>query len=140
MGIEKTIIVKHAPVITAAGPVRQDRRWPVHTRPGALLGLTAAGLALEAVLLLGFLQPLSIRRNPAVIPNEQPLAAVLGMGLEGALRFAVPVVAAFAAFALALWCAHRLSGRAPLLLVLGGTLLFSLTLLPMHPLAAHDAY
>ena len=105
-------------------------------RPAALAG---CGLLLELVLLLGFLRPLSIRRYPDAVHSVK-FAALLGTELTGALRFAVPALCAFAVFALALWLARGVVGRAAAGLVLGATILFSLTLLPMNPLASDDVY
>ena len=126
--------------MTTAAPARRSGWWALHAPSGRLLALAGSGLLLELVLLLGFLRPLQIRRHPTVVPTEQPLVTVLGADLGGALRFAVPVLCAFAAFAAALWLARGVAGRAALSLVLGGTVLFSLTLLPTNPVGAHDVY
>ncbi len=125
--------------VTAARPAGQ-RRGFMRLRPGALVGLAVSALAIEVVLILGFTLPLSIWTNPAVVPTERPLATVLGTGAGGALRFGAAVACAFAAFALALWCARRVSGRAVFALVLLTTVVFSATLAPLNPLAAHDVY
>jgi len=102
--------------------------------------LATYALALECILLAGFVLPFSIRRLPFVIASPQTLAKVLGTDWEGALRFVIPVVAAFLAFAAAIWLARRTAGRAAFWLVLGGTTMFSATLLTINPVAAHDVY
>lgn len=112
-------------------------RWVPRCR---LPALALTGLALELVLLLGFLRPLSIWRHPGIVRTSRPLATVLGTDVGGALRFAVPVVAAFVAFAIAVRLAHGAAGRAATALVLLASVVFSLTLLPTNPLGAHDVY
>jgi len=105
-----------------------------------LFALSVAGLVLEAVLLVGFLRPLQIAWHPQIARTLTPLKTVLGPGYPGALRFALPAVAASVLFAVALWLAQRLSGRVAVGLVLAGTVLFTLTFLPINPLGAHDVY
>ena len=61
--------------------LRRAEWW--RSRP---VGLMVAGGLLEVILLLGFLHPLSIWRQPDVIPNVWPLVTVLGAGRSGALR------------------------------------------------------
>ena len=106
----------------------------------AVVALIGAATVLELILLFGFLQPLSIKRFPEVVPTPEALATALGTDGAGALRFAVPVLGAFAVFTVAVWLATRVSGRVGVLVVLAGTLLFSVTLIPINPLGAHDAY
>lgn len=90
----------------------------------------------------GLLLPLARWRQPDVIATDQPLATAFGATVPGALRFAAAVGIAFAAFALALLAARpgRAGGRAAMAIVLTGTLLFSLTLLPINPAGSHDVY
>ncbi len=107
---------------------------------GRLAALALTGLALEVVLAFGFVRPLSIWRNPAIVNSDRPLASVLGEHASGAIRFGVPVACAFALFVLAVWLARGLHGRGALATVLGGLVLFSATLLPLNPVAAHDVY
>ncbi len=107
---------------------------------GQTATLVLAGLLLEAVFVFGFLWPLSIWRNPEVVPDAHPLATVLGLHPAGALRFGVPVVAGFAVLALAVWAARGLHGRATWLIVLGGTAIFAATLIPINPVGAQDIY
>ncbi|HEV2123570.1 MAG TPA: hypothetical protein VGW38_12445, partial [Chloroflexota bacterium] len=104
------------------------------------MALSGVGLALTTVFLLGFLRPLSIWRHPQVVPTAEALATALGTDLTGALRFAIPTLLAFSLFAVALWVARRIAGPMGLAVVAAGTLLFSLALIPINPLGAHDAY
>lgn len=123
-------------------PVRPGRRrWTTLLRDrGRLLALAGTALAIELVLVLGFLLPLSIARTPDVINTDRPLATVLGTDGAGALRYAVPVVCAFALFALAVHLARGLTGRACVVVVLLGAVVFAGTLVPTNPLGAHDIY
>jgi len=105
-----------------------------------LLKLLVAGMALETVLLTGFLLQFSILRHPDVIADPRLLATVLGGDVAGALHFAVPVVFAFAFYAVSLIFARGPMGKAALWLVLGGTVLFSATLVGTNPMGAHDVY
>lgn len=91
-------------------------------------------------MLGGFLWPLAIWRLPRIVATDHPLATAFGLDLAGAMRFAVPVLLAFAAFAIGVRCAHRIGGRAAVAVVLGGTVVFSLTLLPINPVGSHDVY
>ena len=122
-----------------AAPDAREERPSLHGS-SPLQRLFWAAFALEIIFLVGFLLPLSIWRFPHVVSSAQPLATALGNGGEGALRFALPVLAAFAAFALAARCGPRLSGKPAACLVLGATLVFSITLIPMNPLASKDVY
>ena len=115
-------------------------RMPGARRSASLRDLIGAAAALELVFLFGFLLPLSIWRNPHVISSPQPIATVLGAGAAGALKFAVPVLAGFAVFALAVRLGMRLRGRPAVCVVLGATLIFSLTLIPTNPLASKDVF
>lgn len=107
---------------------------------GRIAALAAAGLVLEALLVVGLLRPLSIWRHAAVVHQPDGLARLLGDNTGGALRFSGLVLAAFAAFGLALWLSRRLHGRSARRLVLAGSVVFALTLIPLNPLGAHDVY
>lgn len=109
-------------------------------RPGRVIALASAGLLLELALVSGLLLPLAAWRQPIVIATDQPLATAFGDTVPGALRFAAAVLVAFAAFALAVAAARGLAGRAVMVLVLAGTVLFALTLLPINPAGSHDIY
>lgn len=121
--------------------------WPRRLRlfrgwPGRVLALAGAGLLLELALVSGLLLPLAAWRQPGVIATDTPLATAFGDTVPGAVRFAAAVGIAFAAFALAVAAARpsRAGGRAAMALVLVGTLVFSLTLLPINPAGSHDIY
>ncbi len=119
--------------------------WPGRSRlfrgrSGRVIALAGTGLLLELALVSGLLLPLAAWRLPAVIATDQPLATAFGTTPLGALRFAAAVAIAFAAFALAVAAARGLTGRAAMALVLAGTMLFSLTLLPINPAGSHDVY
>ncbi|MGH2584470.1 MAG: hypothetical protein ACRDJE_06095, partial [Dehalococcoidia bacterium] len=88
----------------------------------------------------GLLWPLALWRQPRIIRTDRPLATILGTDAAGALYLAAVVLAAFAAFALAVWLAQGMSGRRPFLTVLCGAAVFSLILLPIYPAAANDVY
>lgn len=124
------------PATPAAASISSLRRRSVPRLPL----LAAAGFALAAILLQGLGLPLSIWQYPRIIQTDRPLAAVLGMDVAGALRFALPVLSAFAVYAVAAWLARDIANRRAWLLVLGVTCLLSLMLLPMNPLGAYDVY
>lgn len=96
----------------------------------------AAGLAIEAIYLAAVAGPLSLFTNGTrltdlgEITNHTPLAAVL---------VTLALVATFGLYGLALWALARQEGRS-LALALGGTLVFSLTLIFMYPATAMDVY
>ena len=119
---------------------RLGGRWVTHGHAWRWLALVTAGLILLGVLTVGLLEPLSLRRFPDVIPTDQPLATALGTDQAGALRFVIPVALAFAVFALAVWLAVGIAGRAAFALVLAGTLASSAVLLPINPVGAQDIY
>ncbi len=128
-------------------PISALRIQRGHRRPGvtgawsgSAAWLAGAGLLLELLLVLGFLLPYSILRHPDVIAAPDPLVVVLGNSAGAALRFIVPVLLAFAALGLALLAAPRATSRRAALLLLGGTAIFSATLLPMSPVGANDVY
>lgn len=105
-----------------------------------LVALAWAGGVLAMVLVLGLTQPLSIRRNPTVVVSHRPLADVLGPTRDGAWRFVLLVLCAFAAFAFAVWLARLVAGLRAFWLVLAGTVLLSATLIPINPLGTQDIY
>ncbi|HEU5424601.1 MAG TPA: hypothetical protein VFU72_13730, partial [Nitrolancea sp.] len=105
-----------------------------------LPALLLAGVVLEAALAVGFLWPFSFARLPRPLRPGESLATILGGGWGGALRFVVPALLAFAAYAMAYWLISHSSFRGALAVVLAGTMLFSLTLLPINPVGAQDVY
>jgi alpha-1,6-mannosyltransferase len=102
--------------------------------------LALAGIALAGTAFLGITLPLSLWRQPRIVWTDRPLASVLGADLDGALRFALPVLCAFLLYGVSLVLARRLSGLAPRIVVLAITALLAVALLPMNPLGAHDVY
>jgi hypothetical protein len=107
---------------------------------GGIAALALIGLLLEAVLVVGFLLPLSIWRHSTVLRAPDGLARVLGDDALGALRLTSVVAVAFAVFGVALWTSLGTRGRAARRLVLAGSLLFAATMVPLNPLGAHDVY
>lgn len=102
--------------------------------------LLGVGVLFGLVLLAGLVLPLSIPANPRVFPEPAPPAIILGRGWSGALRLALPLVLLLALFVAALAAAARACGRRAALVVLAGTALFSVALLPMNPVAAGDVF
>jgi hypothetical protein len=126
--------------IAVASPQGDGGRWTAFIYQRRLLCFGGAWLTIALALLCGLLLPLAIWQHPQIIRDEQPLATALGTDGIGALRFAVPVLVAFAGFAAAVWLARGLSGRSATALVLGGTVLLSATLIPINPVGAQDIY
>src|SRR5439155_11680918 len=100
-----------------------------------LVGL-AAGLGIEAIYLLGVVGPFSLLTHGAQLTDlgqltgHQPIAGV---------AVAVAVVALFALYGVAMRAISRPSdGGLPL--VLGGSIVFSLTLIFLYPITAIDVY
>ena len=105
-----------------------------------LLALVACGGAFEAVLLIGWLRPLSLWRTPTNLPAGAPMVPILGQTVEGAVRFLVPAAGLTALWVAALVIATALRGRLALAVSLGFTGVFLLTLLPMNPGGTQDIY
>lgn len=126
--------------IQARSPQAFIRREQPRADGQHAIPLLAAGVALELVFAFGFLAPLALWNHPRVVTSPQPIATALGRGVAGALIFGIPVLLAFALFVLALRCAPKRFTRGAIWFVLGGTLLFSLTLLPTNPLASKDIF
>jgi hypothetical protein len=108
-------------------------RWP-------LALLIGCGLLLEAVLVLGWLVPLSLWRTPSNLPAGAPLVLILGQDATGALRFLVPSCLALGAWGASLAVARRCGGTLPMLVAIGFTVLFLATLLPINPGGTQDIY
>jgi hypothetical protein len=123
-------------------PAPRTRPAPARSPPwrAPLPPLAGAGLALAFVLLIGLLWPLALWQHPRVVATSQPLATALGTGWQGALRFALTALVAILLYAAAVCFARRAAGRAAVVLVLAGTLLGSLILLPINPVGAQDVY
>lgn len=105
-----------------------------------LLPLIGAGLALAAVLVVGFLLPFNIRWHPGVVVGDQPMATLLGTGWAGALNAIVAILCAFAAFAVAVLLAGRVRGATARAVVLVGVVLLATTLVRTNPVGSHDVY
>lgn len=116
------------------------RRRPAVRLDGRTLALGGVALALGLVYLYGFLRQLSYRRFPEIIPTDQPLATVLGLGPAGALRFLVPVALAFALYGAAVWLARGLAGRWLAAGALLAAALYAAIFLPTNPVGAQDIY
>lgn len=130
-----TVAPPPLPVVTpGAGWV-----WRSHIplRP-ALLALTAVLLGLTYIL--GFLRPLSYWRHPEIIPTERPLADALGPDGAGALRFIIPVLAAFLLYGVAVLLARGVAGRMAVAAVLGVAAIYAAIFLPTNPVGAQDVY
>lgn len=104
------------------------------------LALFLTGLALVLILGIGLTRPLALWHHPAIVTSTRPLATLLGPDPAGAIHLAATVLGAFAAYAVAVRLAlSRPIGRS-WWLVIGVTLLLSLTMLPLNPVGAHDVY
>lgn len=107
--------------------------WP-------LACLITAGIAIELLLLAGWLRPLSLWRTPTNLPAGAPMVLIFGQTRDGALRFLVPAVFLLALWGAALALSARVRGRAAALSALGLGALFLLTLLPINPAGTQDIY
>jgi alpha-1,6-mannosyltransferase len=94
-------------------------------------------MVIEAVLLLGWLQPLSLWRSPSNLPAGAPIVLILGQDVAGAVRFLVPAVLLLGAWAAAMLVALRCTGVS---VALGFSALFLITLIPMNPGGTQDIY
>lgn len=121
-------------------PLLTEARAKAPRAYGRLFALTVVASLLGLVYLLGFLQPLSYRRFPGIIPSERPLADVLGTDLGGALRFLIPVVVASVLYGAAVVLARGLHGRRLALAVLGVAGVYVAIFLPTNPVGAQDIY
>ena len=109
-------------------------------RTDFLIALALAGLVLDVVLAYGLLWPLDHGRHSGVVAGYQPLATVFGTDDEGLVRFVAVVLAAYLVYAAAVFLARRVAGRGAFGLVLAGTVVLSVTLLPTNPAGSHDIY
>ncbi len=120
-------------------------------RPGipTMTALLAVALALEAVYALLILWPMRIWSRP-VSPHTH-LVGTFGVDRVGALRYVLTVAVLFALYGLALWLMARRGGWAGVVRpghrgvrelwpVLGAAVLFSVTLVPTHPLSSTDLF
>jgi hypothetical protein len=121
---------------------------PVSTRERAraagdrltLAGLVLTGAAIEALLVAGWLRPLSLWRTPTNLPAGAPMVLILEQTRAGAIRFLLPAVGLTACWFIALWLGARARGRVAPWLALACSALFLVTLLPMNPGGTQDIY
>ena len=106
----------------------------------ALAGLILVGVAMEILLLAGWLRPLSLWRTPSNLPVGAPMVLILEQTRAGALRFLLPTLGLSVCWLLALWLAARLRGGAALWVAVGASALFLVTLLPLNPGGTQDIY
>jgi hypothetical protein len=105
-----------------------------------LVPLIVSGVLIEAVLLLGWLEPLSLWRTPSNLPAGAPMVLILGQDWAGALRFAVPAAALVVLWGAALYSSRRLSGTTATMIAIAFSALFLATLIPMNPAGTQDIY
>jgi alpha-1,6-mannosyltransferase len=121
-------------------PVSEASRHARGRRTERLLALVLAGLVLDLVLIYGFLWPLNHADHPDVLQGLQGLADVFGPDRSGQSRFIAGVVAAFLAYVVAAVLARGVAGRKACWVVLAGTTVFAVTLLPTNPAGSQDVY
>lgn len=108
----------------------------------ALLTLIGAGLVSLLIYWLVFARPFPLARLYDTLPPVD-YAKLTGHSVGGAVRYTLAIVALFLAYIIALWALHTLSGdpdarRWALVIVGGGTFLFSATLALAYPTTAID--
>lgn len=115
---------------------------PARGAPGGwpLLMLVALGVAMDLVLALGWLRPLSFRREPGNRYAGAPMVPILGQYAGGALRFAAPAVALCLLWLAAVVLARHWRSTRDQSLLFAFSALFLLTLLPMNPAGTQDIY
>lgn len=109
-------------------------------RCNRLILLGAAALALASVLIAGLLLPLALWEHDEVISGHQPIAVLFGTQAAGAARLLAAILSAYVVFGVAALLARGSAGRRACWLVLAGTVLLALVLLPMHPAGSQDIY
>lgn len=103
------------------------------------VALTALALAIELVLLVGWVRPLALWRHQVNPPAGAQMVPLLGQTRAGALAFAAPALALIALYGAALLVAGRVRGSwATVALV--ASALFAATLLPMFPGGTQDIF
>ncbi|MGH2588674.1 MAG: hypothetical protein ACRDJE_27430, partial [Dehalococcoidia bacterium] len=106
----------------------------------SLVLLVVTGMLIEAALLLGWLEPLSLWRTPSNLPAGAPVVLILGQDWGGALRFALPAAALMVLWGAALLSSRRLRGTTATVIAIGFAALFLATLIPMNPAGTQDIY
>ena len=104
------------------------------------LALVLVALLLGAAYAVGFLLPLAYWEHPEIIPSERPLADALGVGREGALRFAFAVGIAFLLYGIAVLLARGLAGRRWVGAALAIGVIYAALFVPTNPVGAQDIY
>jgi hypothetical protein len=105
-----------------------------------LILLGVAGLALAFMLMAGFVIPLALWEHDEVIPGHQALAELFGTDRGGAVRLLAAIAGAYVVFAVAALVARGLAGQRACGIVLAGTVLLALVLVPMYPAGSQDIY
>ncbi|MBI2762012.1 MAG: hypothetical protein HYX51_11380 [Chloroflexi bacterium] len=106
----------------------------------ATIWLLVLAVAIELVLAFGWLRPLGLWDHQANPPDGAPMVTLLGRTRAGALRFAVPAAALVLFWGTAVWIAGRARGRTATAIVLGATVVFAATLVPMFPGGTQDIF
>jgi alpha-1,6-mannosyltransferase len=101
--------------------------------------LTTLALAMELVLIAGWLRPLALWRHQVNPPAGAQMVLLLGQTRAGALTFAVPALLLIALYIAGLLVAGR-AGRRWALVALAAPVLFAATLLPMFPGGTQDIF
>ncbi|MER3419987.1 MAG: hypothetical protein C4290_05450 [Chloroflexota bacterium] len=96
-------------------------------------------LAIELVLLAGWVRPLALWRHQVNPPAGAQMVLLLGQTWAGALAFAVPALLLLALYIAALLVAGRVGGRWAVV-ALVAPVLFAATLLPMFPGGTQDIF
>jgi len=123
-------------------PLLNTQPAPTHHKreQRALLTLIGCAVLIEALLIFGWVRPLSLWRTPTNLYAGAPMVPILGDGRWGAAQFAVPALLLIAAWTLALCSARALRGRRALWLVAGVGVVLLVTLVPINPAGTQDIY
>lgn len=127
---ERLIAVEPAPLAARLGGVAV-------AIPRRLLGLIAAGLLLECVILV-LVKGTTLRTWPDAIRTPTPITGIYGENVAGIVRFGATGLALFAAYGLALWFSRVRPSRATLAVAFLFPLLFALPLWIMYPAGSQD--
>ncbi len=103
------------------------------------VALTGLAVAIELVLLIGWVRPLALWRHQVNPPAGAQMVLLLGQTRAGALTFAVPALALIALYGAAVLVAGHVRGRWAVV-ALAAPALFAATLLPMFPGGTQDIF
>jgi len=106
----------------------------------ALFALVGLGTLAELLLIYGVAQPLSLLAFPQPIAYSEPIAALLGISVDGVGSFLQVAGLALTLYLLAYVLALQCRGRQALWIVLTFSALFCLTLLFVYPAGARDIF